>query len=61
MAEPEADKDLLEMTALLGRIPVTQDNQPQIQRLVADGLIKRDDESHSYILTETGEPPFSAE
>lgn len=42
------------MTAQLGRIRVTQDNQGQIHRLVDDGLMQRDDDSH-YCLTEAGQ------
>lgn len=52
MLKPE-DKALLEMAALSGRIRVTQENQAQIHKLVGDGLMRRDGESH-YILTEAG-------
>lgn len=53
MLKPE-DKKLLEMTAQLGRIRVTQDNQVQIHRLVGDGLMQPDGDSH-YCLTEAGQ------
>jgi predicted transcriptional regulator len=51
--KPE-DKALLEITAQLGRIRVTQDNQAQIHGLVDDGLMQRDGDSH-YCLTEAGQ------
>jgi hypothetical protein len=50
--EPK-DEALLKMTAQLGRIRVTQDNQAQIHRLVDDGLMQRDGDFH-YCLTEAG-------
>lgn len=53
MVKPE-DTELLELTGQLGRLRVTQDNQVQIHRLVGDGLLQDDGDSH-YRLTEAGQ------
>ena len=53
MVNPE-DTELLELTAQAGRIRMTQDNQAQIHRLVSDGILQHDGDSH-YRLTEAGQ------
>ena len=50
--EPE-DKALLEMTSKIGIMPVTQENQAQIQRLSERGLLERADPK-GYRLTDMG-------